>query len=401
VCALLLTASGLAGFQNLVAQESHKPLSEKEIIDLLTNDVPPPRVAELAKQYGISFVMTATTEQTLRDAGATGSLLEALRQLAPKTVSPAVSQPPAANSSPPVLLIESSPGDAQVYIDDEPVGTTSPEGRLKLSKLGAGEHRVRVAHAGFTDFEQTVTLSSGPATVSAKLETKAQAPPAENPLNSGPPAQQPAQPAGSAQTAVLGMSIRSPEVGARGALVVALVPNGPAERAGIRPGYAILSVNGKSIMTPQELVQSTVGHSPGDVFEVKFSNGAQVATASVTLAGPSIFQTIPHFRVAHDHGPPVPNYCVGTMWILDGMISYVGQVGVNASGKNGTKHNFEFTMSDIREIRRNGFYMALLGAFHIRMKDGSVNNFIVEDEKGHYEPPEQLLNAVKRAMAKK
>ena len=134
--------------------------------------------------------------------------------------------------------------------------------------------------------------------------------------------------------------------------------------------------------------------------EVKFSNGAQTSTARVTLASPKIFQNVPHFIVGHDHGPPGPNYCVGTMWIFDGLITFSAVKGVNASGDTGQKHNFEFQMSNIKEIRRNGFYWAIIGMFHIRMKDGTLNNFVVENDKGAYMPPEQLINAVRRAMRK-
>lgn len=396
--------AGLHASYSLASQEAHKPLSVKEVIDLLTNDVPPPRVAELTRQYGISFVLTATTEQTLRDAGATDDLIAALHKLAPKTMAPPAAQPPAKRESPgttpspPILLIESEPGDSQVYVDDEPMGTTSPEGRLKLSKLGAGEHRVRLGHPGYKDFEQTVTLTSGASTLAAKLESIS-APQATPPSAASiPPAQQPAQASNSAPTAVLGMSIRPPAGGGQGALVVGLVPDSPAERAGIRPGYSILSVNGTPILTPQELVRSTVGRRPGDVVEVRFSNGSQISIARVALASPTIFENVPHFIVAHDHGPPAPNYCIGTMWILDGMIAFSAVKGVNASGDTGLKHNLEVPMSDIREIRRNGFYLAVYGAFHIRMNDGTVNNFVVEDERGAYRPPEQLINAVRRAM---
>lgn len=396
-CALLAALSVLIAFQLIGAQESHKPLGEKEITDLLTNDVPPPRVGELAKQFGITFHITSSTEQKLRDAGATDSLIETLRQLSPKQASPPAMQTSPSASSPPVLLIVSSPGDAQVYIDDEPVGTTSSEGRLKMSKLGAGEHRVRVARSGYRDFEQTLQLDSGLVTVNANLEQVAAASSAASPPGTQQPQQ--AQAVNASPTAVLGLSFRPPGPGAQGGVVLALVPGGPAERAGIRPGFTILSIAGRSVMTAQDMQQATAGRQPGDVVPVTFSNGSGASTVQVALASPAIFESAPHFRVLHDHGPPSPNYCVGWMWVLDGMITYIGQTGVTAIGYNGPNHNLEFPMSDIREVKKNGFYMAALGAFHVRLKNGGVANFIVVDSQGRYQRPDELLAAVERALA--
>jgi PEGA domain-containing protein/PDZ domain-containing protein len=396
----LLALAALVAFQFLSAQEAHKPLTEKQVIDLLTNDVPPPRVGELAQQYGITFVMTATTEQSLRDSGATDGLIATLRKIAPKTVSAPSASPPTASSSPPVLMIQSTPGEAQVYVDDEPIGTTSSEGRLKLSKLGAGEHHVRVAHAGYADFEQSVTLSSGPTTVEANLQaSSAQSAPDSNAAGSNPPSQQANPTATGAPTAVLGALLRFPQNGAQGALVMGLVPGCAAERAGLRAGYTVISIGGRKITSTLDVQQSTAGRRPGDTVPVSFSDGSQVSTAQVALSSPTIFQTVPHFRVAHDHGPPAPNYCVGWMWIFDGMISYTGQIGINSGGNSGPKHNLEFETRRIHEVKKNGFYMAAYGAFHIRMKNGNVANFTVVDQQGRFQQPDELLTAADKVVS--
>jgi PEGA domain/PDZ domain len=401
--ALSVALWALAAIQAGAAQESRKPLTEKEVIDLLTNDVPPARVSALATEFGISFQMTSSTEQSLRDAGASENLMETLRKLAPKPApseskapaNPPAAAPPAA-AIPPVLWIESSPGDAQVYIDDEPVGTTSPEGRLKLTRLGAGEHRVRVAHAGYRDFEQTVSLTSGSATVTASLQQAAAAnPPASPPANPTPQSE-----ANSTAAAVLGMTVRAPPAGVQGAVVLGLVPGGPAEQAGLRPGFTVLSIAGRSVSTLQDVHQATLGRSPGEVVPVTFSTGSNVRTVQVPLANASIFANVPHFFVMHDHGPPAPNYCVGWMYVFDGLITYVGRVGVNSAGRNGPKHTFEFPMSDIKEVKKNSFYMAALGGFHIRLKDGAVNNFVALNSQGHVQPPNEILAAVETATAR-
>ncbi|MBZ5647885.1 MAG: PEGA domain-containing protein [Acidobacteriia bacterium] len=69
------------------------------------------------------------------------------------------------------ITITSDPGDVQVYINDEPRGMTSAEGREVL-RLPAGTYKLRISLPGFKDFQQEVRLVSGKnLEVTAKLET--------------------------------------------------------------------------------------------------------------------------------------------------------------------------------------------------------------------------------------
>jgi hypothetical protein len=133
---------------------SPKPFSKNEIIRLLKGDVPGNRVAALARERGIEFQMNQENEAEIRQAGANDSLVAALRALAPKPVAPLP-------ASPAILAINSMPGGARVYIDDEPVGTTSPEGRFKMSTLAPGKHHLRLALDGYLDREQDIELTRG------------------------------------------------------------------------------------------------------------------------------------------------------------------------------------------------------------------------------------------------
>lgn len=169
---VLLLVCGAPAPGALGAQKSRNPLTETEIIELLSNEVPPARVEQLAREYGIAFMMNSKTENELQKAGATQELLKVLRDLAPEPpTSPTAPEPKAPPVPLPVLLIESKPGGAQVYADDEPAGKTSPEGRLKLSTLAPGEHRLRLALDGYRDKEQRVQLVAGEtAQVTAMLD---------------------------------------------------------------------------------------------------------------------------------------------------------------------------------------------------------------------------------------
>ena len=134
-----------------VAQQTRGSFTEEEVVQALKANVPPTRIAMLARRYGISFQLTPETESQLRQAGATGQLLEALRPLAPPL--------PPTEAGP--LLIKSNPAGAQVFLDGKPAGTTDADGEFRLPKLAPGEHKIRLTHAGYQDSEQTINLLAG------------------------------------------------------------------------------------------------------------------------------------------------------------------------------------------------------------------------------------------------
>ncbi len=171
------------------SQNAGKKLSEKDVIELLTGGVASTRVAEIAKQKGIAFPMDAAAERDIRAANGSDDLIQVLRGLAPRASSLPARTPHATPSpgSTTVLMIQSHPGECQVYVDDVPVGTTSLQGKLRLTRIGPGNHRVRLALAGYQDSEQAVTVTVGQTTtVAADLQAAAAPPPVYNPP---PPAQ--------------------------------------------------------------------------------------------------------------------------------------------------------------------------------------------------------------------
>ena len=135
--------------------QSSGGLSKDQVLKLLQQD-PLPRVQYLVTKYGISFSLTSDVARELTQAGATPDLIETLRKLSPAPPKPAA--PPLTD-----LMIHAQPGEAEVYLDDERRGTTSTEGTLKLSNVGAGLHKLRVSRPGFHSFETSVEVNEGKA----------------------------------------------------------------------------------------------------------------------------------------------------------------------------------------------------------------------------------------------
>jgi hypothetical protein len=147
------------------AQKARGPFSKDEIVDLLKSGVTAARVAGLAREFHVSFLLSPAIEEELRSAGATDELFRALRESGPTPPKP----PPPPVGGP--LLIKSNPAGAQAFLDGKPAGTTNAEGELELSQLPVGEHTVRLTLAGYEDYEQTTNLMAGQqARISATLK---------------------------------------------------------------------------------------------------------------------------------------------------------------------------------------------------------------------------------------
>jgi hypothetical protein len=138
-----------------VAAEKGKPLSVKDVTELLKGSVPSSEIARVVQENGISFHMSDELESQFRQAGATDELIDALK----KASKPEATTPPAPATG--TIRIQSQPGEAQVYIDDEPKGMTSPGGELRLPGFAPGTYRLRVALPGYKTWENSMPVAAG------------------------------------------------------------------------------------------------------------------------------------------------------------------------------------------------------------------------------------------------
>ncbi len=400
------------------SQKVGKKLTKQDIIDLLTGDVPSDQVAQEAQKAGISFQVTTSVANEIRGAGGTDALIRVLQSLAPRAPAAPVNPPRSGTStSPAVLVIESRPGQSQVYVDDEPVGSTSQQGRLRLTRLAPGSHSVRISLGGYEDHEETITLAGGQVTTVAATLQRAEAP-EPPPVVTPQPNPQPEEPpvVNTSQGGYLGVRPMDQQpAGARGVVISVATPGGPADLAGLKTSDTILSVNGRPVTTPLALRQALASHQVGEVVQITWYNGSNNVTRQIRLEAPPVpgqattqqitppsLSNMPRngfvtFTVGHDHGPNGQggnNYCVGIMSIGNGFIYYKGTKGTNGV------HDYEIPLKSIKEARRNTVYLVNIGAFHIRLKKGTNYNFVAINEQGQYQPPDPILEAIDNARGK-
>ncbi len=170
---LALISSVALALTSARAQKPGPAISKDELVRMVKSGMATGDLVKLVRDYGVSFRLTDETAQELRDAGAGAELLGALR---------ALENPPAAAT----LVITTTPGDADVSVDDQLKGKTTPDGSLEVPALPPGEHRLRVARSGYRSVEQSVRLEAGEkATVAVTLEAEPPTPRVEPP--SAPP----------------------------------------------------------------------------------------------------------------------------------------------------------------------------------------------------------------------
>ena len=79
LCCVLLLLAGIAIARPTVAEKG-KPLSTRDVEDLLDGSVPSSEIARVVTENGISFHMDDDLENQFRRAGATGELIDALKK---------------------------------------------------------------------------------------------------------------------------------------------------------------------------------------------------------------------------------------------------------------------------------------------------------------------------------
>jgi serine/threonine protein kinase len=165
----------------------HDPLSEAQVIQLLERGAAPDRIAEAADDQGIDFDLTPQTETEITWASggnatdATKGLLAKLREINveySKRMKPTEGPAQSGNSGP--LAGPAGPNSAEptsqlalleihinpaivvaVNLDGQQRGFTAADGRLQISGLSPGQHRLGLEVQNFAPYQDTLDLVAG------------------------------------------------------------------------------------------------------------------------------------------------------------------------------------------------------------------------------------------------
>jgi hypothetical protein len=164
------------------AAQTGKPLNEQEVLELLEGGVPSSRVSDIVDDRGIDFDFTPEIEEKVRDAGGADDAVAALRRASQRR---AESEQPRTGG----LVIKTTPGETQVYLNDELKGMTSPEGEIRLPGLNPDTYNLRVSLLGYQSYEKPIKITAGEEqTVYVTLAQKSPAvTPKDNPVSTPEP----------------------------------------------------------------------------------------------------------------------------------------------------------------------------------------------------------------------
>ena len=95
----------------------------------------------------------------------------------------------------------------------------------------------------------------------------------------------------------MGVSL-GPEYGARGGvLIVGVVADSPADRAGLEAGDVVLMVDNRVVRSRQALIEMVQAHDPGEEVDLRIARGKTSIDVSVSLAFYSIFDGLDRNQV--------------------------------------------------------------------------------------------------------
>jgi membrane-associated protease RseP (regulator of RpoE activity) len=153
-------------------------------------------------------------------------------------------------------------GDVILAVDAAPVGEGNPDLAARILQHEPGDTVELRVQRGDEELELEVTLG-----MQAVFEGRPLFPPGELPVPpwwQNPPEEWPLPPEGEwpRERPYLGVHVRQLEEGAE---VLAVVPESPADGAGLREGDLILAVDDEEVSRETPLVGLIAAHGPGDV----------------------------------------------------------------------------------------------------------------------------------------
>jgi hypothetical protein len=119
-------------------------------------DVPPERLSTAIRNRGLTFEATPQNIESLKRAGLSEKVIDAVRKAAPYKPPPPPPPPPLVGS----IALKCSPAECNVNIDGKPKGSTTG-GALAIRELPPGEIVVDFERDGYIGQQKTIAIEAG------------------------------------------------------------------------------------------------------------------------------------------------------------------------------------------------------------------------------------------------
>ena len=197
---------------------------------------------------------------------------------------PADSTPaPTTSSAPGVLIVNSTPGGAEIYLDDDFVGNTP-----STVNVQTGKHSISVKKAGFQDWVRYTAFSGGSVTLNAELSpgsTQPSAQPAKKGYTvTGLAASGDSRGQGTDREDSPGwIGVETKRFLGGGVQVVSVWTDGPASKVGLKLGDIITELNGVNVS--QGDFEGQIAHyKPGSTIRVGYMRNAWAFETKLTVS---------------------------------------------------------------------------------------------------------------------
>lgn len=69
----------------------------------------------------------------------------------------------------------------------------------------------------------------------------------------------------------------------KGAIIAGVLRNGPADKAGMKPGDVLLAVDGKPVTDPRSMLNLVAGLTPGETAKLRVRRGDETLELAVAI----------------------------------------------------------------------------------------------------------------------
>jgi hypothetical protein len=178
------------------------------------------------------------------------------------------------NAATGTVTFTSSPDGADIYVDDEFMGNSPSELKLKI-----GKHTILARMPGYQDWSREITVSGGAVNLNAKL-TAGSNPPASG-VTARPEPPRVSSDSTSPQSGRGWIGV-STDAGA-GMTIAGVTPNSPAAKAGLNSGDVVTEIEGKPVTSGEVLEAEIARFSPGTEIRIRYMHGAWQSQATVIV----------------------------------------------------------------------------------------------------------------------